>query len=44
MKKLFLMATAALLVVTFACTNRQQSQNTDKSKEDSVLTLAKAFF
>jgi cytochrome c peroxidase len=44
MKKLFIFLTAVLLVASFACKNKQQSQNLDQPREDTLLTLAKTYF
>jgi cytochrome c peroxidase len=44
MKNIFTLFSLALLIGVIACSNKQQSQNTDQSNEDSVLTLAKTYF
>jgi cytochrome c peroxidase len=44
MKRYLLFPLMAFLLIVFACSNKQQSQNADQSKEDSILTLAKNYF
>ncbi|MBK7212980.1 MAG: cytochrome-c peroxidase [Bacteroidales bacterium] len=44
MKKVFILLSAAVLLFAWACKNGQQTANTDASKEDSVLVMAKGFF
>jgi cytochrome c peroxidase len=44
MRNIFAFAVLALLLAVIACKNKQQSQNADQSKEDTVLTMAKTYF